>query len=81
MIKASQEKQVFVCTSTKKISIAITKVHSERKKKSVAKAAPDWHPICGAQTKQKPNQNPRNLPTKKHCLYSYFIWKLLLFIR
>lgn len=35
MIKASQEKQVFVCTSTKKISIAITKVHSEREKKKI----------------------------------------------
>lgn len=33
MIKASQEKQVFMYTSTTKISIAITKVHSERKKK------------------------------------------------
>lgn len=33
MIKASQEKQVFMCTSTTKISTAITKVHSERKKK------------------------------------------------
>lgn len=41
--KSSQEKQVLMCTSTEKISTAITKVHSERKKKnnkSVGKAAP-----------------------------------------
>lgn len=33
--KSSQEKQVLMCTSTEKISTAITKVHSERKKKTI----------------------------------------------
>lgn len=52
MRKASPEKRMFMCTNSEKISVSITKVHSESKKtnKSVAKAAPVWHPICGAQT-------------------------------
>lgn len=32
MRKASPEKQVFMCTNSEKISVSITKVHSERKK-------------------------------------------------
>lgn len=79
MIKASQEKQVVMCTNIlKKISISITKVHSERKKnnKSVAKAAPVWHQFVEHRQPFRQNKNqtknlPRNnLPTKKHCLIS-----------
>lgn len=68
-----------MCTSAeKKNSIAITKVHSERKKnknnKSVGKAAPVWHPICGAQTKikTKPKIYQETSPQKSMPLFLFY---------
>lgn len=71
-----------MCTSTKKISIAITKVHSERTKKNINQR--QKLPQIGTQfVEHRQNKNQtKNQETspQKHCLYSYFIWKLLLFI-
>lgn len=67
MIKASQEKQVFVCTSTKKISIAITKVHSEREKKKLisGKSCPRLAPNLWSTDKTKTKPKPKKSPNKK----------------
>lgn len=81
MIKASQEKQVFMCTSTKKSPLPSPKCILRGEKKN------QWQklPQIGTQfVEHRQNKNQtKNQETspQKHCLYSYFIWKLLLFIR
>lgn len=80
MIKASQEKQMFMCISVENISIAITKVHSERKKPKYIGGKSE-HRQNKNQT--KPNQESAMKPPHKKstAFISVLFGNFLLFVR